>query len=58
MEREGGGREREISKEEIVEVIKQIKDGKAEGVAGWPGEVWKHEGKRLLDWIVKFCNRI
>ncbi|XP_011069288.1 PREDICTED: uncharacterized protein LOC105155084 [Acromyrmex echinatior] len=39
--------EREISKKEIVEVIKKIKDGKAVGVNGVPREVWKYEEKQL-----------
>lgn len=33
------GREKEISKEEIKEAIRKIKDGKAVGVDGIPGEV-------------------
>jgi len=42
-----------------VEVIKKIKDGKAVGVDGVPGKVWKYgRGEKVLDWIVEFCNRV
>jgi len=39
-------------------VLRKIKDGKAEGVDGVPGEVWKYGEERLLDWTVGFCNRV
>jgi len=37
--------EGEISKEEIRGAIRRLKDGKAAGYDGIPGEVWKYEGE-------------
>jgi len=53
LKREGGGREREISKEEIVEVLRKIKDGKAEGVNGVPGKVEIRRGE-----VIRLDSRI
>jgi len=38
--------EKDISKEEIRGIIRKIKDGKAAGLDGLPGEIWKYGGKR------------
>lgn len=39
--------EKEISKEEIGEAIKRLKDGKAAGIDEIPREVWKYGGEGL-----------
>jgi hypothetical protein len=54
----GEGEEEEISREEIREAINKIKDGKAAGANGVPGEVWKYGGERVTEWIIEFCNRV
>lgn len=41
------GEEEEIRKEEINEIIKSLKDGKAMGVDGIPNEVWTYGGRKL-----------
>lgn len=52
--REGKGRENnreeEISKNEIKEAIRKIKDEKAAGINGIPEEVWKYRGEGLREW--------
>lgn len=51
-------RESEISKEELRNAIKRLKDGKAAGLDGVPAEVWKYGGGRMKDWICGFCNKV
>ncbi|KYN09441.1 hypothetical protein ALC57_18448 [Trachymyrmex cornetzi] len=41
--REGQGGERELSREEIRKVTRNLKDGKAMGVDRIPNEVWKRD---------------
>ncbi|XP_020294895.1 golgin subfamily A member 6-like protein 2 [Pseudomyrmex gracilis] len=48
--------EEEISEEEIRIAIKKIKDGKATGVDGIPGEAWKYGGDELRKWVRDFCQ--
>jgi len=52
------GEEKEISKEEIRLVIRKMKDGKAAGLDGLPGEVWKYGGEEMIEWIWSFCNKV
>lgn len=40
------GHEEEISKEEVKVAFKKIKEGKATGIDGIPGEAWKYGGRR------------
>lgn len=49
-------KEEGISREEIKEVIRSIKDGKAMGLDGIPGEVWEYGGRE--EWVWNCCNRI
>lgn len=50
--------EKVISGEEIEEAVRKIKEGKAVGIDGVPGEGWKYGGKEVRDWIEEFCNRV
>ncbi|XP_071576349.1 uncharacterized protein [Temnothorax nylanderi] len=57
-EEKEGEEEEEISLEEMRRVVKRLKDGKAMGRNGIPGEVWKRGGKELENWAWKYINRI
>lgn len=46
------------NKEEIREAIRSLKDGKAAGCDGIPGEVWKYGGEEMMEWGWHFCNRV
>jgi len=50
--------EQGIYREEIRRAIGKIKEGKAAGIDGIPGEVWKFGGRGLEEWVWKFCDRI
>lgn len=52
------GHEEEISKEEVKVIFKKIKEGKATGIDGIPGETWKYGGEKTMKWTWIFCNRI
>lgn len=57
----GGKKEREeeeISRGEIEEVIRRLKEGKVVGVDEIPIEVWKFGGKEIREWVWKVCNRV
>jgi len=59
----GGGRgtredEEGISRQEIKEAIGSIKGGKAAGLDGIPGKVWKYGGKEVEEWVWNYCNGI
>jgi len=52
--KEGEGRRREeeeeeISREEIKEAIMKLREGKAAGIDGMPGEVWIYGGEELTE---------
>ena len=58
---EEGGRKREeegISKEEVREVVRKLKEGKAMGRDEIPNEAWKHRGERGLEIAWEICKRI
>lgn len=44
-------REEEIDREEIRRIRNNIKEGKAGEIDGIPGEVWKHGGEELEEWV-------
>lgn len=50
--------EGKMSKEEIRGMIRRLKDGKAGGYDGIPGEVWKYGGKDLVNWGWNFCKGV
>jgi len=50
--------EKEISRKEIKEAMKRIKEGKATGGEGIPGEAWKYGGVEVEEWIWNLCNDI
>jgi len=52
------GMEKELEKEEINEVLRRVKDGKAMGVDDIPGEVWKYGGEEMEEWVWQTCNRV
>jgi len=47
--REGEEKKREIDREEIREVMKKIKRGKAAGIDEIPAEAWKYGGEEVLN---------
>lgn len=49
--------EKEISREEIREVVRKMKDGKAVGIDEVPGEIWKYGGEEMEEWIGGFATR-
>ncbi|XP_071577594.1 uncharacterized protein [Temnothorax nylanderi] len=58
---EGGGNrheEEEIELEEVRNVIRKLKTGKAIGSDGIPNEVWKFGGEDLVRWIWEICKRV
>ncbi|XP_029164823.1 uncharacterized protein LOC114936023 [Nylanderia fulva] len=50
--------EDQIEKEEIRRAIGRIKERKAVGVDGIPGEVWKFGGEGIEKWVWELCNKI
>jgi len=59
MDRRGNGEwEAELEREEIRKILTRVRDGKAVGVDGIPGEAWKYGGERIEEWIWQVCNRI
>ncbi|XP_039312991.1 uncharacterized protein LOC120359478 [Solenopsis invicta] len=48
--------ESELNRGEIV--LRKIKEGKAIGMDGVPGEAWKYGGEEIDEWIWKMCNKI
>lgn len=55
--REGDGEEG-LSRKEVREVIRKLKDGKAVGGDGIPNEVWKYGGEELEEAIRGLCSRV
>jgi len=53
-----GDVEPEISRGEIRKALGRLKDGKAMGGDGIPGEAWKYGGERIEEYIWELCNRI
>lgn len=56
-ERRRQGKEREISREEIRRVMRNLRDDKAMGVYGILNEVCKYGGERMEEWVWKACNK-
>lgn len=56
--RERRGVEEDISREEIKSVLRRMRDGKAAGMDGIPGEAWRYGGEDMERWIWMFCNRV
>ena len=54
-ERDG---EREIGREEIRRVVKNLKDGMAGGGDGIQDEVWKYGGEEVEKWLWVLCNKV
>ena len=46
-----------ISKEEVRENMKRMKNGKAVGLDDIPGEFWKCLGEIALEFVMKLYNR-
>jgi len=49
--REGREKEEDLRIEEIRGILRKVKDGKALGVDGVPGEVWKYGGEGMEEWM-------
>ncbi|XP_076243355.1 uncharacterized protein LOC143184778 [Calliopsis andreniformis] len=47
-----------ISAEEMVKVVKKLKDRKAVGKDGIENEVWKYRGRGVKTELRKFCNEV
>jgi len=52
------GEEMDITREEVKKALRKLKEGKAVGGDEIPGEVWKHGGERLREFVWNICNRI
>ncbi|XP_024884283.1 trichohyalin-like [Temnothorax curvispinosus] len=50
--------EEEIGLEEIRNVIKKLKTGKAISNDGIPNEAWKYGGEEMVKWIWEVCKRV
>lgn len=50
--------EEEIELEEVRNVIRKLKTGKAIGRDGIPNEAWKFGGEEMEKWIWKIYNRV
>jgi len=50
--------ETELERKEIRKILTGVRDGKAVGVNGIPGEAWKYGGEKMEEWIWQMCNRI
>jgi len=48
----------QILEEEVIEAIKCMKDGKAEGIDGIPAELWKRLDEEGTRYIVQLCQQI
>jgi len=51
-------KEEGLRKEEVGKAVKKIKDGKAVGGDGIPGEIWKYGGEKMIEWVWSICGRI
>lgn len=47
----GKDQEGRLTREEIKEVLKRMKDKKAVGINGVPTEVWKYGKEQMEEWI-------
>ena len=47
-----------ISKEEVRQVIQDLKVRKAAGSSGVTAEMNKSAGEQAVDWLISVCNRI
>lgn len=50
--------ERNLSREEIRETIRNFRDRKATKKDGVPSEVWKYGGKEIGKWVSSFYDKI
>jgi len=50
--------EKELNREEIKRAIGKLRERKASGIDGIPGEAWKYGREELEIWIGIFCNRV
>jgi len=50
--------EEDLRLEEIRGILRKVKDGKALGMDGVPGEAWKYGGEEMEEWVWKVCNKI
>jgi len=58
-ERKGDRRvERDIERVEMKRALRRLGEGKARGIDGIPGEVWKFGGEEIEGWAWEFCNRM
>ncbi|XP_071568793.1 uncharacterized protein [Temnothorax nylanderi] len=58
---DGGGNrheEEEIELEEIRNVVKKLKTGKAISRDGIPNEVWKFGGEEMVRWVWEICKQV
>lgn len=58
MRARGTGEEEGLRRKEVGKEIREIKEGKAMGVDGIPGEAWKYGGGDLERWVWELCNKV
>lgn len=58
QDRRLGREEKDLEWEEVKKAIRKIKEGKAMGKDGVPGEAWKYGGVEVEKWIWEVCKRV
>jgi len=53
-----GDEEEGITREEVRRAVGRLREGKAAGGDGIPGEVWKYGGEKAEGFVWETCNRI
>jgi len=43
---------------EVKETVSRLKEGKAMGLDGIPGEAWRYGGEEVEKWIWEYCNEV
>lgn len=47
-----------MSRAEILGASKRLKEGKAAGIDGIPGEIWRYGGEELGRWMEELLNKV
>jgi len=51
-----GEEEEGISMREIKDTVSRLKEGKAMGLDGIPGEAWRYGGEEVEKWVWEYCK--
>ena len=57
VRRNGYSGEEIITRDEVVDRVRKLKNGKSAGIDGITGEMIKNGGEKVIDWIWKLCSR-